>query len=110
MDLALEQRVYKVEHHTSEKLRLIADELGFVRAGPRDVAEIHSRALKQKRSEVSLQKFQAYVEEGRLTVLELMGYLASYYRLYSSAFTRPTPQIGNEVRMSNETHKEKTHE
>jgi hypothetical protein len=28
-------------------------------------------------------RMQAYVEEGRLLVLELMGYLVSYYRAYA---------------------------
>jgi PAS domain S-box-containing protein len=80
MNLALEQRAYKVEHNISEQLRSLAERLGLLRAGPRDIVEIHSNTLKGQTKVVTPQKAQAYVEEGRLMVLELMGYLASYYR------------------------------
>ncbi len=80
MDLALEQRAYRVEHNISERLRSLAERVGFLGAGPRDVVEVHSNALKRKTREAAPAKAQAYVEEGRLMVLELMGYLVSYYR------------------------------
>ncbi|MBR8826839.1 MAG: response regulator [Gomphosphaeria aponina SAG 52.96 = DSM 107014] len=82
LDLALEERAYKVEHNISEKLRELADKLGFLKAGPRDVVEIHTKVLKEKSQHISLSKAQAYVAEGRLMVLELMGFLTSYYRRY----------------------------
>lgn len=83
MDLALEQRAYKVEHNISEELRSMGEQMGFLKAGPRDVVEIHSTVLKRKTAEAAHAKAQAYAEEGRLMVLELMGYLVSYYRNYS---------------------------
>jgi len=83
MDLALEQQAYKVEHDISGKLRTIAEELGSLKAGPRDVVEIHSSALRKKASQASHARAQAYAEEGRMMVLQLMGHLASYYRTYS---------------------------
>jgi PAS domain S-box-containing protein len=83
MDVALEQRAYKVEHNISERLRSLAQQVGFLRGGPRDVVEIHSAALKGRVEGGVPQKAQAYAEEGRLMVLELMGYLVSYYRNYS---------------------------
>jgi PAS domain S-box-containing protein len=83
MELALEQQVYRVDHDISGNLRSIADELGYLKAGPRDVVELHSSALKRKTNAASHAKAQAYVEEGRMMVLELMGHLASYYRTYS---------------------------
>ena len=89
MDLALQQRAYKVEHNISEGLRSLSDEIGFLNGGPRDVVEIHGTALRIQTKEVTSQKSQAYAEEGRLMVLELMGYLASYYRNYASGFARP---------------------
>lgn len=82
LDLALEQRAYKVEHNISEQLRSLADKLGFLKASPRDVVDIHTRSLKLKNQNATLAKTQAYVEEGRLMLLELMGYLTSYYRKY----------------------------
>ena len=83
MELALEQKAYRVEHDISGNLRSIADELGHLKAGPRDVVELHSSALKRKAAETSHAKAQAYMDEGRVMVLELMGYLVSYYRTYS---------------------------
>ena len=80
LDLALEQRTFRVEHRVSLKLRAMAEELAFLNAGPRDVVEIHSGALKFKVSGQSSKKVQALLEEGRLAALELMGYMVSFYR------------------------------
>jgi CheY-like chemotaxis protein len=82
MDLALEEKAYKVQHNISDKLRNMAEKLGFLKASPRDIIDIHTFALKQKNELVTIAKAQAYVGEGRLMVLELMGYLTSYYRKY----------------------------
>ncbi len=89
MDLALEQRSFKVEHNLSERLRSIGESIGLLKAGPRDVVEIHGTALKRKSSEATPQKAQVYAEEGRLMVLELMGYLAAYYRTFSIGARKP---------------------
>ncbi|NJP05762.1 MAG: PAS domain-containing protein [Chloroflexaceae bacterium] len=83
IEAALEQRAMKVDHHISDKLRVMASQLGFLLAGPRDVIEIHSTVLQHKTSGDNPLKEQAYLEEGRLMVLELMGYLVSYYRSYA---------------------------
>jgi PAS domain S-box-containing protein len=88
MDLALEKRSYRVEHNISEPLQSLAERLGLLRAGPRDVVDVHHAALRSKSARVTPQKLQAYIEEGRLMVLELMGYVASYYRNFSVGFTR----------------------
>lgn len=82
LELALEKQTYKVEHNISDKLRTLAEKLGLLKAGPRDVVEIHSQALKHKTQDVTLAKAQAYVTEGRFMVLELMGHLTTYYRKY----------------------------
>jgi len=83
MDLALEQRAYYVTHPIPDKLREIAQSLGFLNAGPKDVIDIHTKALKQKIPGVHQAKAQAYLEESRLLVLELMGYLVAYYRKHN---------------------------
>lgn len=82
LDLALEERAFRVNHDISEQLRELASKLGFFKASPRDVVDIHTKALKQKTQNVNFAKIQAYVDEGRLRLLELMGYLTSYYRKY----------------------------
>jgi PAS domain-containing protein len=85
---AIEQRAYRVEHDISAELRALAERLGFLRAGPRDVIEIHSNALQSKSKDTTPLKVQAYTEEGRLLVLELMGYLVSYYRNHSLGISK----------------------
>lgn len=81
MDSALEQKAYKVEHHISDKLNSLARQLGFMQAAPRDIIEIHTAVLKEKTNRSS-KKYQAYASEGRLILLQLMGYLTAYYRKY----------------------------
>lgn len=83
LDQALEQRVYKVDYRLAESLRSLGDQLGFIKAGPRDVVQIHHAALLKKAANVSVSKSRAYIEEGRLLILELMGNLVSYYRNYT---------------------------
>lgn len=82
LDLSLEEKVFKVEYDISGELRILAAKLGFLKASPRDIVDLHTKALKKKCDNVNLAKVQAYVEEGRLRLLELMGYLTSYYRKY----------------------------
>ncbi|MBA3036256.1 MAG: PAS domain S-box protein [Desulfobacterium sp.] len=81
IDLALEQQAYKVDHDISGRLGAMAETLGFYRAGPRDVVDIHTTALKKKsRAAATIEKKKAYSGEGWIMVLELMGYLVSFYR------------------------------
>ena len=83
LDMALERRAYRVEHNISEKIRSLARELGAVRAGPRDVIDIYKTAVTNRKKDATPQRVQVIFEEGRLMLLELMGYLVSYYRNYS---------------------------
>ncbi|MBF0496408.1 MAG: hypothetical protein HQK57_02655 [Deltaproteobacteria bacterium] len=80
LDLALDQRARKVALNLPDSIRILAERLGGLMAGPRDITEIHLSVLKSKMSDTPPSTGQAYVEEGRLLVFELMGYLASYYR------------------------------
>jgi CheY-like chemotaxis protein len=107
LDLALQQRAYRVEHNIPEWLHAIVDQLGFLKAGPRDVVDIHRTALKRKAAGANLLKAQAYVEEGRMRLVELMGYLVSYYRNQSLG-TNPTGSSDSHT--SNLSAEEQTHE
>lgn len=82
LDLSLEEKIFKIDHDISDDLRNLAAKLGFLKASPRDIVDLHTKALKEKCDNANLAKIQAYVEEGRLRLLELMGYLTSYYRKY----------------------------
>ena len=80
MDLALDQRGFRIDHGLPAALRRLAHELGLVGATPRDVIEMHTMASRLKTAGTPSRKTQAFLEEGNLMVLELMGYLASFYR------------------------------
>ena len=80
LDSAVEQRIFKVERAVDGALHEFANRLGGMRAGPRDVIEMHVAVLQRKLKKLSPNKTQLYVEEARLAVLELMGYLTTYYR------------------------------
>jgi DNA-binding response OmpR family regulator len=83
LDLAIEQRAFKVEHPISERLRSLAMEIGLLKGGPRDVIELHTYAINKIIETAKHERSQAYVEEGRLLVLELMGHLVTHYRTQS---------------------------
>jgi response regulator RpfG family c-di-GMP phosphodiesterase len=82
MDVALEQRMFQMEDKVTSELVDLADELGSIRTNAHDVVEIHTTALKIKSRSVPLLKSQAYIEEGRIMLVELMGNLAMFYRNY----------------------------
>ena len=79
---AVEQRAYRVEYDVDGLLRNLAGQMGFVKAGPRDVIEIHTEALRRRVAGLNPQLQKVYIEEGRLIVLRLMGELLAYYRRY----------------------------
>jgi PAS domain-containing protein len=61
-------------------LRELGERLGTYEAAPRDVIELHLVAVRTAGADAPPPRQQAYLEEGRLLVLELMGHLAAYYR------------------------------
>jgi FixJ family two-component response regulator len=83
VDLAIEQRAYKVDHPVSDGLRRLADRLGALKAGPRDVIELHTLGMRRLLASATVAHTDDQAEEGRLLVLELMGHLVSYYRGFS---------------------------
>ena len=107
IDLALEQRTFKVEHDLSGQLRSLAERLGFLRAMPRDLVDVHSAALKSKAAVSPSQKIQACREEAQFMLLELMGDLCSFYRKYSTGTMAGDPS-GPAANTSHETKQEQT--
>jgi len=91
LDLAMEQRTYKINRPGSDNLRMLSEQLGFLKAGPRDVVDIHTTALKKKIVGTTPKRAQALTEEGRLQLLELMGYLTSFYLNHTLDITRIPP-------------------
>jgi len=85
---ALDEQLYKVNHNVTGRLQHLAERLGLLRAAPRDVIHLHISVMRKKIAELPRGNAQAYMETGRLTLLELMGDLVSYYRL------RISPKVG----------------
>jgi PAS domain-containing protein len=80
LDLALLRQRGVPDVSPESGLRSLGDRLGRQGATPRDVVEIHLSGVRVAGANAPSVKQQAYLEEGRLMVLELMGYLAGYYR------------------------------
>jgi PAS domain S-box-containing protein len=80
LDRAFEGRLFRLGNDLSSALRSLGEHLGVLGAGPRDVIDLHTLALQPRTTSAPAGRVQAYVEEGRLLLLELMGCLASYYR------------------------------
>lgn len=91
LEEAIEEQVVKVDHHTADEVMVMAEHLERLRAGPGDVIDIHSQAIRERASKCDPRKVQIYLEEGRLMVLKLMGHLAARYRTYS--FVAEIPDI-----------------
>lgn len=84
---ALEKRLYKVDADISGELRTMARTIGNASASSRDIIAIHSAALRM-RKDTDLAEYEAMLEESRYILLELMGHLASYYRMYARGVMR----------------------
>lgn len=80
LDKSFEQRIHKTTHDYSSSLKKMGQELGHVNAGPRDIIEIYTTALRNKSKSIPVMKAQAYAEDGRMMALELVGNLANFYR------------------------------
>ena len=80
LDEALALRIRGNDQADREELQALADRLGTLNAGPRDVIDLHRLTIADIVSDQPPQKARAYIDEGRLVLIQLMGYLASFYR------------------------------
>jgi len=95
LDTALHRKAYRGHGEgIADDLRALAERLGDLGAGPREITEIHTLALKHAVRGVPAAKTAALLSEGRLLALELMGNLASYYRRRSRGHVRTAGREG----------------
>jgi len=81
LELCVDRRLYRVEHNIREGALVLAESMGSQLAQPRDLISLHTRALARKRdANLSPSRLQLYLDEGRILLLEVMGYMVSYYR------------------------------
>ena len=89
LDRAVEQRYARGEVQHADYTRAIGERLGTLWAGPRDVVEIHTAALRSRVANAPASQITVYVEAGRLLLPELIGNLVVFYRGWlTAAFTR----------------------
>jgi DNA-binding response OmpR family regulator len=84
LELAMQQRKFKVDHDLSSELTAMAERLGSLNSMPRDVVDLHGDALQIKSIDALPQKLAAYREEAQFMLIELMGHLCSYYRSHGT--------------------------
>ncbi|RRR77920.1 MAG: response regulator [Candidatus Viridilinea halotolerans] len=82
---AAELRFYEGTSRVPDKLRALSERLGALWASPRDAVEMHTTALKQCITDVSVARQSVCVEEARLLLPELMGNLIVFYRSWLAA-------------------------
>lgn len=82
LQASLENRVYKTDNGVSQELRLLAMELFHLHATARDVIDIHCETMRKLAPMPELPKAQALIETGRITLVEILGYLLSAYRQF----------------------------
>lgn len=82
LEEAVQSSVFRTDSSIAQRVEELGEELGFLRATPRDLIRIHSDALKGKVGGTAAASAHLYYQEGRYLVLELMGILAYYYRRF----------------------------
>jgi DNA-binding response OmpR family regulator len=90
LDRSMNNRLFHDDEGLGEDVNLFADRLGAMSAGPRDVVELHKEAIAGRIEDQNGAKARAYVDEGRLVMLQLMGHLVSFYRGLSWGHARPS--------------------
>ena len=80
IDQSLEEKVFRIPNQSSVVLHELAQKLGLLNAGPRDVIELYALSLRKKVTHANQLKNRAYVEASRTLALELMGHVVTYYR------------------------------
>jgi DNA-binding response OmpR family regulator len=80
LDLTVEQILQRRPVPLEHRLQKLASAAAELRAGPRDIVELHATVMKQREAEQGPQRIKLYLAEGRVRLLELMGHLVTVYR------------------------------
>ncbi|MEA2558566.1 MAG: hypothetical protein QOH06_70 [Acidobacteriota bacterium] len=80
LDRAVEQILQRRPVPLVDRLQRLAGIAAELRAGPRDIVDLHTAAMKQREAEHGPQRMKVYLAEGRVRLLELMGHLVTFYR------------------------------
>ena len=83
LETAVNQTVTQADLKVPTRLKQLAVRLARLKVAPRDVVDIHLSALKARTTQATNRKAKAMSVEGRIVLLELMGYLAGEYRVFA---------------------------
>jgi DNA-binding NarL/FixJ family response regulator len=89
LDVAVEQILQRRPATLEQRLQRLANAAAELRAGPRDVVELHATAMKQREAGHGPQRMKLYLAEGRVRLLEVMGHLVTLYRDHWLESPRP---------------------
>ncbi len=78
---SLEESSFKTERLVPSRLREFAQRLGESAAGPKDIVNIHAAAFEVIAKDETPARAGALSTEGKLLLVQLMGYLCDFYRL-----------------------------
>lgn len=77
---AIDERFFMVQHNLREKLNHLSGNLCFLKAGAKDIIDIHRQCIITRISEAKPKEQKVVLEESRLLLIELMGNMINYYR------------------------------
>ena len=83
LETAVNQTVTQADLNVPPRLKQLAVRLGRLKVAPRDVIDIHLSAMKARTANMTGRKAKAMSTEGRIVLLEMMGYLAGEYRVFA---------------------------
>ncbi len=84
---AMEQRIHGEIPGLESRIQGFAQRLGALRGKPKDLTEIHVAACRAAMKNAKQRRREGISSESQLLLIEIMGYLALYYRTYMG----PTP-------------------
>lgn len=76
----LQSRAYTDGHRPLGEARALTREVGLVNGSPRDLVDIHLQSLDLLSHRTHPERLSALADEGRVLLLEVVGYLALHYR------------------------------
>ena len=77
---AIEERFFRVDKRLHEKLNHLSNNLGFLKAGAKDLMDIHRECIISRINKANVKEQKVTLEESRLLLIELMGNMINYYR------------------------------
>lgn len=83
LEMAVDERAFQVDHEVRQKRARLATRLGALGADANDIVNIHLRFIEDRSPQFKPQAKLAYINEGRVMMLGILGDLVGYYRRHA---------------------------